>query len=191
MEMCCDSEISGSKNYSGSPPTLLTRAFTALRAFFSRKAVKARLFFCQELGIFLAQPVFMQTNYYAPRMLALIRIITGMLFIYHGHEVFVPGQMTGYTKWMADLHYPMPALFAYMGKGAELLGGISLLLGLWVRVFTLPLTITLLLITFTMGHGKILTDDQHPFVSALLTAVFFCLGGGVWSADAWRKKQSA
>lgn len=131
----------------------------------------------------------MQTDSYLPRVLAVIRIITGILFIYHGHEVFVPGQMSGYAKWLADLHYPVPAVFAYAGKTAELLGGISLLLGLWVRVFTLPLTFTLLLITFTMGHGKILTDDQHPFISALLCAVFFCLGAGVWSVDAWRISQ--
>lgn len=128
----------------------------------------------------------MQTDYYLPRLLASIRIITGVLFIYHGHEVFVPDQMKDYAKWMADLQYPFPALFAYAGKSAELLGGVSLLLGLWVRLFTLLLTLTLLLITFTMGHGKILTDDQHPFISALLCAVFFCLGAGVWSIDAWR-----
>ncbi|TAJ63392.1 MAG: DoxX family membrane protein [Chitinophagaceae bacterium] len=128
----------------------------------------------------------MQTDYYLSRLLASIRIITGVLFIYHGHEVFVPDQMKDYAKWMADLQYPLPALFAYAGKSAELLGGVSLLLGLWVRLFTLPLTLTLLLITFTMGHGKILTDDQHPFISALLCAVFFCLGAGVWSIDAWR-----
>jgi putative oxidoreductase len=131
----------------------------------------------------------MQTDSYLPYVLAIIRIITGILFIYHGHEVFVPEQMSGYAKWLADLHYPIPAVFAYAGKTAELLGGIALLLGLWVRVFTLPLTLTLLLITITMGHGKILTDDQHPFISALLCAVFFCLGGGVWSIDAWRKKR--
>lgn len=99
--------------------------------------------------------------------------------------------MRGYAKWLADLHYPLPALFAYAGKGAELLGGIALLLGVWVRVFTLPLTLTLILITFTMGHGKILTDDQHPFISALLCAVFFCLGAGVWSIDAWLKKRKS
>jgi putative oxidoreductase len=120
-----------------------------------------------------------------PRGLALIRIITGALLIYHGHELLVPAQMKGYTQWLGDLHYPLPAMFAHAGKAAELLGGISLLLGLWMRVFLVPLILTLLLITFTMGHGKVFTDDQHPFVLALLCAVFFCSGPGAWSVDNW------
>lgn len=125
----------------------------------------------------------MPIEQYTPKLLALIRVITGILFVYHGHEIFVSDQMKNYTQWLSDLHYPLPAIFAYTGKTAELLGGISLLLGIRVRLFMLPLTLTLLLITFTMGHGKILTEDQHPFISALLTGVFFCLGSGEWSLD--------
>ncbi len=125
----------------------------------------------------------MPIEQYTPKLLAFIRVITGILFVYHGHEVFVFDQMKNYTQWLSDLHYPLPAVFAYAGKTAELLGGISLLVGLWVRLFMFPLTLTLLLITFTMGHGKILTEDQHPFLSALLTGVFFCLGSGDWSLD--------
>ncbi len=120
-----------------------------------------------------------------PRILAIIRIITGLLLIYHGREVFIPEQMKGYTQWLGDLQYPKPALFAYAGKGAELVGGISLLLGLWVRYCMLPLVATLLLITFTMGHGNIFTDDQHPFILALLCAVFGVIGSGAWSMDGY------
>lgn len=124
-----------------------------------------------------------------PQALAFIRIISGILLIYHGHELLIPDKMNGYTKWLGDLHYPLPALFAYAGKAVELVGGLSLLLGLWVRFCMLPLSATLLLITFTMGHGKIFTDDQHPFILALLCAVFFCTGAGVWSVDAWLQKK--
>jgi putative oxidoreductase len=121
---------------------------------------------------------------------ALIRMIVGCLLIYHGAEVFMPDKMKGYAQWMGGLRYPAPALFAYAGKTAELIGGISLLLGLWVRIFSAPLILTLLLITFTMGHGKIFTDDQHPFVIALLCAVFFFNGAGIWSIDAALHKKS-
>ncbi len=127
-----------------------------------------------------------------PKALAIIRMISGLLLIYHGYEVFLPDQMKGYGDWLRDLHYPLPLVFAYAGKAAELLGGISLLFGIWVRWVTIPLIITLLLITFTMGHGKIFTDDQHPFITALLAAVFLCNGAGSWSLDEWllRKKQN-
>ncbi len=121
---------------------------------------------------------------------ALIRMITGCLLIYHGSELFMPDKMQGYSQWMNDLHYPMPAVAAHAGKAAELLGGISLLLGVWVRIFSVPLILTLLLITFTMGHGKVFTDDQHPFVLALLCLAFFFNGAGIWSIDAAKDKKS-
>ncbi len=125
------------------------------------------------------------------RLFAIIRIITGALLIYHGREVCMPEQMKGYSQWLGDLHYPIPVLFAYAGKGVELIGGISLLLGLWVRYCMVPLVATLLLITFTMGNGKIFTDDQHPFVLGLLSAVFGITGAGIWSIDTYlaKKKQ--
>jgi putative oxidoreductase len=34
-----------------------------------------------------------------------------------------------------------------------------------------------------MGEGKIFTDSQHPFLFALLAAVFFFNGPGPWSLD--------
>jgi putative oxidoreductase len=34
-----------------------------------------------------------------------------------------------------------------------------------------------------MGHGKIFSDDQHPFLFVLLSLVFFFSGPGKWSMD--------
>ena len=121
--------------------------------------------------------------------LALIRMIIGLLLIYHGYDVFNTEQMSGNAKWMYDLHYPFPTFFAFAGKAAEFVGGLSLLLGYRVRLFTIHLVVTLLLITFTMGHGKIFTDDQHPFLFALICAVYFFLGSGEWSLDEYMEKE--
>jgi uncharacterized membrane protein YphA (DoxX/SURF4 family) len=115
--------------------------------------------------------------------LAIVRIVTGAFLIYHGKEVFQTEDMNGYAKWLTDLHFPVPAFMAYAGKATELLGGLCITLGLFTRLATLSLTISFTTITFGMGHGKIFTEDQHPFLFVLLALVFFFSGPGPWSLD--------
>src|ERR1700730_9567507 len=115
--------------------------------------------------------------------LGLIRILVGAFMVYHGSEVFDQDKMNGYEKWLTDLHFPSPALMAYLGKGSEFVGGIFLTLGLFTRLAIIPLIITMAVICFGMGHGKIFMDDQHPFLFILLFLVFFFCGPGSWSLD--------
>jgi putative oxidoreductase len=91
--------------------------------------------------------------------------------------------MGGYGQWLSDLKFPLPQVAAYLGKGAELVGGILLTLGLFTRLAALVLAITMLLVCFGMGHGRIFTDDQHPFLFVLLAGLFFFTGAGKWSLD--------
>jgi uncharacterized membrane protein YphA (DoxX/SURF4 family) len=113
----------------------------------------------------------------------LIRIIVGILMIYHGWEVFKKDTMDGYAKWLTDLHFPMPALFAYLGKGAEFVGGIMLTLGFLTRLAIIPVVITMGVICFGMGQGRVWADEQHPFLFILLCLVFFFFGPGRFSVD--------
>jgi uncharacterized membrane protein YphA (DoxX/SURF4 family) len=115
--------------------------------------------------------------------LLLIRLITGAFMIFHGWEVFSADKMKGYIQWLTDLHFPVPAFMAYTGKTIELISGISLVAGLFTRFMMLPLAITMATVTFGMGHGKVFTDDQHPFLFVLLALAFFFTGPGKWSMD--------
>jgi putative oxidoreductase len=123
--------------------------------------------------------------------IALVRITVGLLMTYHGWEVFDQEKMTGYGKWLTDLHFFSPVLMAYLGKGTELVTGILLTLGLFTRLAVIPLAITMLSIIFGMGKGRILMEDQHPFLFVLLALVFFFTGPGKWSLDGlmYRKSQ--
>jgi len=94
--------------------------------------------------------------------LTLIRIIVGSFITYHGLEVFDHGKMDGYSKWLTDLHFPAPELMAYLGKGIEFVAGVLVLVGFLTRLAIIPLILTMLIITFGMGKGKIFMDDQHP-----------------------------
>ena len=115
--------------------------------------------------------------------LTLIRLVVGSFMIYHGFEVFDKQKMVDYTKWLSDLHFPSPLVMAYLGKGAELVAGIFLFLGFLTRLAIIPLAVTMLVICFGMGHGKIFMDDQHPFLFVLLFLVIFFTGPGKFSLD--------
>ncbi|HRH60643.1 MAG TPA: DoxX family membrane protein [Chitinophagaceae bacterium] len=111
------------------------------------------------------------------------RIIIGIFCIYHGWEVFSSEPIATYTGWLTDKHFPSPQLWAYLGKGTELIGGILLLLGLLTRLITIPLMCTMLFIIFVLGHGKIFYEDQYPFLFFMFFVYFFFAGPGKWSFD--------
>ncbi len=66
--------------------------------------------------------------------IVIIRVVMGMLFIYHGRELFDSKAMAGFAAWLdKDLHFPLPLLMAYLRTGAEFFGGIRLIIGLFTR----------------------------------------------------------
>jgi putative oxidoreductase len=118
-----------------------------------------------------------------PQGLALIRIIVGLFMVYHGWEVFDRATMQGYAGWDQFKGLSSPALMVYLGKGAELVAGLLLTAGCLTRLAALVLIVTMLYISFFVGHGKIWYDDQHPFLFVLLGLVFIFSGPGSWSID--------
>lgn len=115
--------------------------------------------------------------------LTLIRIVVGLFITYHGLEVFDHEKMNGYAQWLTDLRFPSPAFMSYLGKGTEFIAGPLLLLGFLTRLAIIALIITMMIITFGMGKGKIFMDDQHPFLFVLLFLVLFFTGPGKFSLD--------
>lgn len=118
---------------------------------------------------------------------AILRIITGLLMSYHGLEIFQSAQMQEYASWDAIRNMPFPAFWAYLGKGTELVGGILLTLGFMTRIAAILLTLTMLFICFKIGNGKFWYEDQHPFLFALLSMIYFFTGPGKWSMDSAKK----
>jgi len=121
-----------------------------------------------------------------PQGLALVRIIVGLFMIYHGIEVFNKETMAGYSTWKQFSNTSFALVLVYIGKSAELLAGILLTIGLFTRIASLVLIVTMLYIAFFVGNGKVWYEDQHPFLFALLGLVFIFTGPGKWSLDAKR-----
>ena len=114
--------------------------------------------------------------------LTLIRIAVGLFMIYHGWELFSEAKINEYLKW--DIFKTSSGkTLVYLGKGAELVGGILLVLGFLTRLAAIILIGPMIYITFFLGHGKIFYEDQYPFLFILLGLVFFFMGGGRISLD--------
>jgi putative oxidoreductase len=114
--------------------------------------------------------------------LAFIRVLVGGFMVYHGWEVFDEEKMNTYLQW--DQFKDTAAVTKiYLGKIAELAGGLLLSVGLWTRVASLLIAVTMFYISFFVGTGKIWYEDQHPFMFVLLALVFFFIGPGKYSLD--------
>ena len=127
--------------------------------------------------------IFSAAPLWFPQGMTLIRIITGFFMIYHGWELFDATVMNGYLKWDTFKSFSSPAFVVYLGKAAELAGGILLLFGFLTRLACILIAGTMLYISLFVGHGKVWYDDQHPFLFVLLALVFFFAGAGKWSVD--------
>ena len=115
--------------------------------------------------------------------IAIVRIVVGVLLIFHGLQLFETQDMKGFSDVLFNMSIPFPQAMAYTGKVIELAGGAFLILGLFTRLMTALLFITFMFNTFFMGQGKIFSDDQHPFLFALLALLYFFTGAGRLSID--------
>ena len=122
---------------------------------------------------------------WAPRVLALLRIMVGLLFLEHGTQ-----KLLGFPA----SPNPGPALLSLMGiQGIiELVGGILIVLGL----FTRPVAFILcgdMAVAYFMSHFP---NSFFPITNRGDAAILYCFiflylaaaGGGTWSLDASRRQ---
>jgi len=119
---------------------------------------------------------------WSPRLLSLLRIITGFLFVAHGTQ-----------KWLA---FPVPRasvteLWSLSGAAGvlELSGGALVLVGLFTRPVAFVLS-GLMAFAYFIAHAP---QGFWPIVNRGELAVLYCFvflyfaaaGGGPWSIDRW------
>jgi putative oxidoreductase len=123
-------------------------------------------------------------------LLLLVRIWLGYRMITASYSsvigiIFHPQERIFFEKWFGDeLHFPMPLLMAFLAKGAELTGGIFLLMGLFTRTAASLIAFTMFVATVTANLGKDFVIDGGFTISYCLFALIFLLwGGGKYSLD--------
>ena len=116
--------------------------------------------------------------------IVIIRVVMGMLFIYHGRELFDVKAMAGFAAWLdKDLHFPLPLLMAYLRTGAEFFGGIMLILGLFTRLASFLICFTMLVAGFVVDKGDFFGEGEMPFAYAAILFTIFLAGPGKLSLD--------
>lgn len=79
----------------------------------------------------------------------ILRLIVGYGFMAHGYAKLVRGEQY-FAATLKGLGVPAPDLMAWVTIWVELLGGLAVLIGVFVTVVTVPLAIVLLVATFTV-----------------------------------------
>lgn len=116
--------------------------------------------------------------------IAILRMIIGGFMMYHGAEIFSQEKMDGYEKFLSnDIKMSNPVFMSYLGKAMELLGGTLLATGLITRIAAVIVAVTMSIITFRVGEGRVYMEEQHPFMFVLFAFLFFFDGGKKWSLD--------
>ena len=118
---------------------------------------------------------------WTPRLLSVLRIITGFLFIAHGAQ-----KLFGF---LAPPEAPTPPLFSVIGIGGvlEFFGGLLLLLGLFTRPVAFILSGMMAVAYFTAHAPQGFWPLQNKGELAVLYCFVFLFlsvaGGGEWSLD--------
>jgi len=130
----------------------------------------------------------MDITTWSPRMLSVLRIITGLLFLEHGTQ-----KLLGFPPPVN----PGPALVSLLGVQGilELVGGILILIGLFTRPVAFILAGDMAVAYFyahaPRGFFPTLNGGQLAILFCFVFLYFFVAGGGVWSVDEQRSNRRA
>jgi len=118
---------------------------------------------------------------WAPTVIAILRIITALLFIEHG-----TAKLLGFPVVPQIAYPPMWSMYWIAGV-LELVGGLLLLVGLWTRWIGILLAGEMAVAYWMIHAGQ----SPYPLVNKGESAILFCfiflalavIGAGHWSID--------
>ena len=118
--------------------------------------------------------------------LLILRVGIGLMFILHGYPKIIGGM----EKWIGLGSYGMgslgihifPAFWGFMAAFSEFAGGIMIMLGLYIRYFSILLFITMLVaISSHLAGGDGIMGASHAIESAVVFVCLFFSGAGNYS----------
>ncbi len=119
---------------------------------------------------------------YTTQTYALLRIVAGFLFLWHGSQ-----KILGFPMPAME----MPAFIAYGAGGIELIGGALIMIGLFTR-WAAFVASGLMAAAYWMAHGM---AALFPIANGGELAALYCFlflfiaanGSGIWSVDSIRE----
>lgn len=126
----------------------------------------------------------------SPRQLglgiAVVRIVTGVVFAAHGYQKFFVYGLDGATGAFAQMGIPAPSITAPLVAIVELAGGLALIIGLLTRLAALGLAINMLGAIFLVKlKGGFFGPEGAEFEIVLFVncVALVLAGAGALSAD--------
>ncbi|MCZ6890509.1 MAG: DoxX family protein [Gammaproteobacteria bacterium] len=118
---------------------------------------------------------------------ALLRIVTGFLFLWHGAQKLF--------DFPTDAREGMSAFIMYGAGGIELIGGVLVMIGLFTR-WTAFICCGFAAVAYWMAHGM---NALLPFLNRGELITLYCFvflyisanGSGMWAVDSLRNKSTS
>ena len=148
----------------------------------------------------------MNNNKNAQWTFCILRVVIGFGFMAHGWAKLSRGT-AGFEKLLVQTGVPLAHFMSWLVSFTELLGGLALLLGLFVTLVTIPLIATMLVAMFTVqihyGFSAVKTIGLTPagpvfgppgyeinlvYLAGLL--VLMVNGGGAYALDRRRRRSA-
>lgn len=124
-----------------------------------------------------------------PYTIAILRVVLGIVFVYHGWWKVVNSAAN--ADFFGKLGIPLPLASSIAVTGVELVGGVALILGIGVAYAAVPLAFTMVvaILTVHLPAGFALPNG-YEFVLTLLAAVLAqgALGPGTFALENLLKK---
>ncbi len=118
--------------------------------------------------------------------LALLRVIAGIIFAYHGIvKLFVKGMLPASAAYFAQIGIPLANVSAVLAALAEFVFGVFLIIGLMTRWASLVLMFEMLVAFFSvhLNNGFLAANNGYEFVLlvVIVLIVIFFDGPGAFS----------
>lgn len=118
--------------------------------------------------------------------LALLRIVTGGVFLAHGYQKMFEWGIHGVAGTFGQMGIPLPLLSAYLATFAEFFGGLALIVGFGTRIAAVPVAFTMLvaILQVHLKGGFFLPAGMEYALTLLVANITFVIaGGGAFALD--------
>lgn len=125
-------------------------------------------------------PQLLDYQIYGPTIL---RFALGAVLVAHGYKKLV-GDKSGFASYLESLKFWPGKFWAWLVTLVEFVGGILLILGLWMQLAALVLAVQFLVIVFYVQRGKSFMGGwEFDFLIFMSLLALLILGPGALSLD--------